>query len=83
MKKQIKNSSLRIKKSTVASLIQRQVKGGGTYTCHGYSCCPPTQDVTCANTCANTCGYTCGPLCGEETINPRRCVTETIITCPV
>ncbi|MEM6719000.1 MAG: hypothetical protein AAF611_06790 [Bacteroidota bacterium] len=80
MKKQIKNSSLRIKKSTVASLIQRQLKGGGTYTCHGHSCCPePTQDVTCANTCA----YTCGPLCGAETITPRLCITETIITCPV
>lgn len=80
MKKQIRKSSLHIKKSTIAHLEQRQLKGGGTYTCHGYSCCPePTDAATCANTCANTCGF----LCGEETINPRRCVTETIITCPV
>lgn len=82
MKKQIKKSFLHIKKSTIAHLEQRHLKGGGTYTCHGYSCCPPTMDVTCANTCANTCAYTCSPICGEETIDPRRCL-ETIRTCPV
>ncbi|MCH2196228.1 hypothetical protein [Kordia sp.] len=82
MKKQIRKSSLQINKSTVAHLIQGQLRVGGTYTCHGHSCCPePTQDPTYANTCANTCAYTCGFVCGEETIDPRRCL-ETIRTCP-
>ncbi|WP_430413165.1 hypothetical protein [Kordia sp.] len=83
MKKSVIKSSLQFKKSTVANLIQQQVKGGGTYTCHGHSCCPETLQPTCANTCANTCGYTCGIICNEETINPRICITETFRTCPV
>lgn len=83
MKKQIKKSSLQIKKSTIAHFLQQQINGGGTYTCHGESCCPPTYEPTCANTCANTCAYTCGPVCYEETINPRQCMDETFRTCPV
>lgn len=82
MKKQIKKS-LQIKKSTVAHLVQRQIRGGGTYTCEGHSCCPPlTQEPTCANTCANTCTYTRRLICAEETIDPRRCI-ETFRACPV
>ncbi len=84
MKKSVIKNSLQINKSTIAHLVQQQVRGGGTYTCHGHSCCPElTQDPTCANTCANTCAYTCSLVCTDETINPRRCATESFRTCPV
>jgi hypothetical protein len=58
MKKQ-KLKKLGIKKSTISQLTQDQLNGGGTFTCHGGSCCP-TEAATCANTCANTCPVNCG-----------------------
>lgn len=70
MKKQ-KLKKLGIKKSTISQLTQDQLNGGGTFTCHGNSCCP-TEAATCANTCAATCANTCngcGPTngCGSGT----------------
>lgn len=57
MKKR-KIQKLEINKSTVSQLTQDAVKGGGTHTCHGHSCCP-TEAATCANTCVQTCANTC------------------------
>lgn len=62
MKKQ-KFQKLGIRKSTISQLTQDLLKGGGTNTCHGHSCCP-TEAPTCANTCAATCANTCAPGCG-------------------
>lgn len=61
MKKQ-KFQKLGIKKSTISQLTQNQLNGGGTFTCHGGSCCP-TEAATCANTCAATCANTCANTC--------------------
>lgn len=62
MKKQ-KIQKLGINKATISQLTQDQLNGGGTFTCHGHSCCP-TEAATCANTCANTCPVNCGVTAG-------------------
>ena len=60
MKKR-KIQKLGINKATISQLTQDQLNGGGTFTCHGNSCCP-TEAATCANTCANTCHALCGTI---------------------
>lgn len=73
--KKIKLNKLGINKATISHLTMLKVNGGGTYTCPGASCCPPTLELTCADTC------NCPPT---ETIRPLLCggTLESIRTCP-